>query len=65
MCVCVCFLPIYSGCQKPAGVAQEEGRTGFLVHLPTAVLVLIFLAGRIQPFLSLADREVELCVLTI
>ena len=44
------------------GVTQEEGHTGFPIHLPSAVLVLIFLAGRIQPFLSLVDREVEFCV---
>ena len=49
----------------PAGVAQEEGHTGFLIHLLSAVRALIFLASRIQPFLSLVDREVELCVLTI
>ena len=48
----------------PAGVTQEEGNTGFSIHL-SAVLVLIFLARRIQPFLSLVDREVEFCVLTI
>ena len=48
----------------PAGVTQEEGNTGFSIHL-SAVLALIFLARRIQPFLSLVDREVELCVLTI
>ena len=47
----------------PAGVTQEEGHAGFL-HLPFAVLALIFLARRIQPFLSLVDREVEFCVLT-
>ena len=41
---------------------QEEDHTGFL-HLPSA-LTLIFLARRIQPFLSLVDREVEFCVLT-
>ena len=33
----VCFLPIYSGRQVrlgvPAGVTQEEGHTGFLIHL--------------------------------
>ena len=48
----------------PAGVTQEEGHTGFLIHLLSAVRALIFLA-RIQPFLSLVDREVEFCVLTI
>ena len=42
-----------------AGVTQEEGYTGFL-HLPFAVLALIFIARRIQPFLSLVDREVEI-----
>ena len=71
MCVCcVCvFLPIYSGRQAcgriPAGVTQEEGHTGFLIHLPSAVLALILLARRIQPFLSFVDREVEFCVLTL
>ena len=45
----------------PAGVTQEEGNTGFSVHLLSAVLALIFLARRIQPFLSLVDREVEFC----
>ena len=43
----------------PAGVTQEEGHTGFLIHLPSAVLALIFLATRIQLFLSLVDGEVE------
>ena len=49
----------------PAGVTQEEGHTGFLIHLLSAVRALLFLARRIQPFLSLVDREVEFCVLTI
>ena len=42
----------------PAGVThvQEEGHAELLVHLPSAVLALIFLARRIQPFLSLVDR---------
>ena len=43
----------------PAGVTQEEGNTGFSIHLLSAVRALIFLARRIQPFLSLVDREVE------
>ena len=43
----------------PAGVTQEEVNTGFSIHLLSAVLALIFLARRIQPFLSLVDREVE------
>ena len=44
---------------------EEEGHSVFLVHLLSAVRALIFLARRIQPFLSLVDREVEFCVLTI
>ena len=71
--VCVCFLrflPIYSGHQvrrmyQPAGVTQEEGHTGFLIHLPSAVRALIFLARRIQPFPSLVDREVKFFSITI
>ena len=66
MCVCVCFLPIHSGSlDVPAGVTQEEGHTGFFIHLLSAVRASIFLARRIQPFLSLVDREVEFCGLTI
>ena len=42
----------------PAGVTQEEGHTGFL-HLPFAVLAVIFLVRRILPFLSLVDRAVK------
>ena len=48
----------------PVVVIQEEGHTGFL-HLPSAVpAALFFLARRIQPFLSLVDREVDFCGLT-
>ena len=69
-CVCVCVFSSHSfwtssSLDVPAGVTQEEGHTGFLIHLLSAVRVLIFLARRIQPFLSLVDREVEFCVLTI
>ena len=49
----------------PAGVTQEEGHTGFLIRLPSAVLALIFLARRIQPFFSLVDLFSEFCVLMI
>ena len=67
MCVCVCVVILFildvRLVDVPAGVTQEEGHTGFL-HLPSAVLVLIFLARRIQPSHSLLDREVEFCVLT-
>ena len=70
VCVCVCVFSSHSfwtssSLDVPAGVTQEEGHTGFLVHLLSAVRALIFLARRIQPFLSLVDREVEFCVLTI
>ena len=48
----------------PAGVTQEEGHTGFLIHLPSAVLALIFIARRIQPSLSLVDHEIGFCAST-
>ena len=54
-----------SSLDVPAGVTQEEGHTEFLIHPLSAVRALIFLARRIQPFLSLVDREVEFWVLTI
>ena len=54
-----------SSLDVPAGVTQEEGHTGFLIHLLSAVRALIFLARRIQPFLSLVDREVEFRVLPL
>ena len=74
-CVCCVFSShsfwTSSSLDVPAGVTQEEGHTGFLVHL-SAVRALIFsrknrahldllrfLARRIQPFFSLVDREVE------
>ena len=68
VCECVVFSshPFWtsSSLDVPVGVTQEEGHTGFLIHLPSAVRALIFVARRIQPFLSLVDREVEFCVLT-
>ena len=68
-CKCVCVFSSHpfwtsSSLDVPAGVTQEEGHTGFLIHLLSAVRALIFVARRIQPFLSLVDREVEFCVLT-
>ena len=70
VCVCVCVFSSHSfwtssSLDVLAGVTQEEGHTGFLIHLLSAVRALIFLARRIQPFISLVDREVEFCVLTI
>ena len=48
-----------------AGVTQEEGHTGLFLHLPSAVLALIFLARSFQPsFFSLVDRENDFCVLS-
>ena len=59
MCVCFFFFPFILDVRLvdvPAGVTQEEGHTGFfLIRLPSAVLALIFLARRIQPFLSEVD----------
>ena len=62
--VCVCVFSSHSfwtssSLDVPAGVTQEEGHTGFLIHLLSAVRAFIFLASRIQPFLSLVDLEVE------
>ena len=69
MCVCVCVRVFSShsfwtssSLDVPAGVTQEEGHTGFFIHLPSAVRALFFLARRIQPFLSPVGREVEFCV---
>ena len=69
MHVCVCVFASHSfwtssSLDVPAGVTQKEGHTGFLIHL-SAVRAFIFIARRIQPFLSLVDREVEFCVLII
>ena len=69
LCVlCVCVFSSHSlwtpsSLDVPARVTQEEDHTGFLIHLPSAMHAFIFLARRIQPFLSLVDREVEFCVI--
>ena len=68
--VCVCVFSSHSfwtpsSLDVPAEVTQEEGHTEFFIHLLSAVRALVFLARRIQPFLSLVDREVAFCVLTI
>ena len=65
MCMCVFSSHSFwtsSSLDVAAGATQEEGHTGFFMHLPSAVRALIFLARRIQPFLSLVGREVEFCV---
>ena len=68
MCVCCVVIPFILDVRfvdVAAEVTQKEGHTGFL-HLLSAVLIaLIFLAIRIQPFLSLVDREVDFCGLSI
>ena len=68
--MCMCVFSSHSFCTSssldvPAVITQEKGHTGFLIHLLSAVHAFIFLERRIQPFLSLVDREVEFCVLTI
>ena len=77
MCVCVRVLSIVCVCIVCVCVffpfildIKFVGRTslahtGFLIHLLSAVRALLFLARRIHPLLSLVDREVEFCVLTI
>ena len=68
MCVCVrvcAFFPWILDARLvdvPDGVTQEQGNTGVLIHLYSAVLALFFLVSRIQPFLSLVDREVDFCL---
>ena len=60
MCVCVCvFFPFILDIKFVGRTSR--GHTGFFIHLPFAVRDLIFLARRIQPFLSLVYREVEFC----
>ena len=57
-CVVIQFMLDVRLVDVPAGVTQEEGHIESL-HLPSAVLALIFHARRIRPFLSGVDREVE------
>ena len=64
VCVVVPFILDVRFVDVLAGVTQEEGRIGFL-HLSFAVLALLFLARRIQSFLSVVDRKVNFCVPTI
>ena len=57
--VCVCVLFPFILDVKFVG-NTSRGHTGFLIYLPSAMRAFIFLARRIQPFLSLVGREVEL-----
>ena len=51
VCACVCVLfPFVLDVRFVGRISRSH--TGFLIHLPSAVHALIFLAGRIQPFLS-------------
>ena len=67
MCVCVVisFILDMRFVGVPAGATQEEGHTGGRSHrisppsfCGACLSLLIFLARRIQPFLSLVDRAV-------
>ena len=67
MCVCVFFPFIldikFVGRTSPG---HTGGRSHRISHPPSfAVRAFIFLARRIQPIISLVDREVEFCVPTI
>ena len=54
VCVCVCvFFPFVLDIKFVGRTSR--GQTGFLIHLLSAVRAFIFLARRIQPFLSLVD----------
>ena len=57
---CVCVFCPFNLDVKFVG-STSRGHTGFcIVYLPSAVRAIIFLARRIQPFISLVDREVDL-----
>ena len=58
MC-CVCVFSSHFILDVKFGGSTSQGHTAFLIHLPSVVLALIFFARRIQPFLSLVNREVE------
>ena len=55
MCVVIPFILDVRLVDAPAGVTQEEDPTEFL-RLPSAVLALIVLARKIQPYISLVGR---------
>ena len=71
MCVCVFFFRsshlfwTSSSLDAPAGVTQEEANAGLFSSTFFLQCMSLFLAIRIQPFLPLVDREVEVGVLTI
>ena len=57
-CVCVFFSHFILDVRFVGSTSR--GQTGFFIDRPSAVRAFIFLARRIQPFLSLVDRKVEL-----
>ena len=63
LCDIMSFIPDVRLVHAPDGGAQEKAHTDYF-YLPSAGLALVFLARRIQPSLSLVDREVEFCVST-
>ena len=66
VCVCVCvFFPFILDIKFVGRTSRchTGGRSHRIFHPPSFCGALIFLARRIQPFLSLVDREVEfVCV---
>ena len=59
VCVCVCvFFPFILDVKFVGSTNRCHTKISH-PHLPSAVRAFIFLARRIQPFLSLVDREVE------
>ena len=59
ICRCVCvFFPFILDVKLVGSTSR--GHTGFLIHIPSAVRAFIFLARRIQPFLSLVERKTEM-----
>ena len=67
VCVLCVFFPFIVDIKFVGRTSRGHtgGRSHRLIHLRSAVRALIFLARRIQPFLSLVDCEVEFCVLAI
>ena len=69
VCVCVCvFFPFILDIKFVGRTSRGHtgGKSHRISHPPFCSACLkVFLARRIQPFLSLVDREVEFCVPTI
>ena len=69
VCVCVCgcvcvIIPFILDVKLFVDATRRKVTQDFFTFHLRAVLALIFLARRIQPFLSLVDRIVEFCALT-